>query len=240
MSASPVRVPVHRILRYPESWPRFALDPERVSLFAGLYAEHGPDALPPVEVVPGEGNTYVLAEGWTRYAAILQLGWDEITAVMLPAPADADPKVFAFEHALASCTRSSLPLTRAERREAGKRLIQARSDLSDGEIAEALGVDRTTALRWRHELEDRGGSANAQAADEWGEVVESSYQVARRLFRGIEAIHGLGLANTAFKGHTGRRLADIFREAYGERALKRAQQFRSFLDVAISSLREVD
>jgi hypothetical protein len=64
--------------------------------------------------------------------------------------------------------------------------------------------------------------------------------VARRLFRGIEAIHGVGLANAAFKGHTGRRLAYLFQDTYGDRALKRAQQFRSFLDVAISKLEEVD
>src|SRR5688572_20288344 len=108
MTASQIRIPVHRILRYPESWPRFALDPERVSLFAALYSEHGDGALPPIEVVPGEDDTYVLAEGWTRYAAVLQLEWDEILAVVLPTPVDADPKVFAFEHALASCTRSSL------------------------------------------------------------------------------------------------------------------------------------
>lgn len=240
MNASLVRIPVHRILRYPESWPRFALDPERVSLFAGLYAEHGPEAMPPIEVVPGEGNTYILAEGWTRHAAILQLGWEEITAIVVPAAAGTDRKMFAFEHALASCTRSSLPLSRVERHEAGKRLIQARPDYSDAAIAEALGVDRTTALRWRHELEGRS-SANAQPVETGPEeTIESAYQVARRLFQGIESIHGLGLANAAFKGYTGGRLADLFRETYGDRALRRGQQFRSFIDVAISKLEEVD
>ncbi len=84
-------------------------------------------------------------------------------------------------------------------------------------------------------------SANAQPVEESAEpTIESAYEVAQRLFRGIESIHGFGLANAAFKDHTGKRLADLFQETYGDRALKRAQQFCSFINVAISRLKGAD
>ena len=50
--AGRVEVLLDAVISDPGLWPRRALDEERVAEFVGLYAEQGPEALPPIEVVP--------------------------------------------------------------------------------------------------------------------------------------------------------------------------------------------
>ena len=223
-------LPLGRIRVEDALWPRLQLVRERVELFARLYEEHGPDVLPPIEVVPLPPD-YLLSEGRTRYEAALQLDWESLPAIALPLPSGADPRTFAFDHALESCTRTSAPLTAGERKDAAKRLLVLHPDRGDAEVARALGVARTTVLRWRHQ-EDQGADAHPRSVPE----VDQPFEVARRLFQGIEAIHGSGLMNALFVGRTGRRLADLFEQTYGERAIDRAEQFRAFLDLALEEL----
>jgi hypothetical protein len=76
-------IPVDRVIRDREAWPRTALDPDRVAQFADLYLEAGAEALPPIQVLPdGEGG-FVLADGWHRMEAICGLGWTELPAVVV-------------------------------------------------------------------------------------------------------------------------------------------------------------
>lgn len=231
MSGPVSSFPLSRILILPEVWPRLRLDQARVELFASLYEEGGPDAFPPLELVAGEDG-HILAEGRTRLEAALLLGWESLPATFVT-PHGADPLSFAFEHALRSCTTSAAPLTAAERKDSALRLMSIHPEYRDGDVSQALGVDRTTVLRWRHEFEGKGADAHPAGRDR---ELETANDIARRLFKGIDTIHGLGVMNTLIADRTAKRLASLFRESYGDRAAERAAQYRSFLDRAVIEL----
>jgi hypothetical protein len=75
-------IQLDRIVRDPQAWARSALDWDRVAEFLDLYAEGGPDSLPPIEVVADGENRYLLADGWHRTAAAEQLGYASLPAVV--------------------------------------------------------------------------------------------------------------------------------------------------------------
>lgn len=127
-----------------DSWPRLRLDEERVAEFMNLYAEEGPDALPPIEVVPAEECENWIADGWHRATAQLRLGVDPIRAIVIEPPPGRSPGDVAYERALRTAARAAKPLSRAEKRAAIARLLEERSHASDREIARLVGVDHKT------------------------------------------------------------------------------------------------
>src|SRR5689334_8610469 len=137
-------LPLANVRAIEELWPRSGPRDERVELFVDLYREGGPHALPPIEVVPDGQGAYLLADGWHRAYAASSLGWDALPAEILEQAAAMDPEGFAYERALLTATRSALPLTAAERRAAGKRLLKTRPDLTHAWIAKLVGVSRST------------------------------------------------------------------------------------------------
>jgi hypothetical protein len=81
-TVSAQKIQLDQITRDPQAWARSSLDLDRVADFVDLYAEGGPDALPPIEVVTDGDAGYLLADGWHRTAAAEQLGYATLPATI--------------------------------------------------------------------------------------------------------------------------------------------------------------
>lgn len=218
----------------PEAWPRFNHDPERVAMFASIFAERGAAALDPLEVV-GEEN--LLADGVHRVLAAEEAGLTELQAVRIDVPEGDDPLVFTYLRAVLASTGGHKELSRAER-QAGIRRLLRDTDMGDAEIAEIFGVARQTVWRLRRPVADATPQPEPDAGEEYL-VIEGAEQAAARLFRGLEKVfsaRGLGVWDAITRDHTGERLARVLEDAYGEKALDRAECFRDWCEEAIDRL----
>jgi len=124
------------------------LDPVTVADYAAAL-ESGA-TFPPV-VVFRKGDTLWLAGGFHRYAAHQALGWVEIETEIR-----SGTREDALIYAATDNAVHGRPMSRAEKREAGERLLQLTS-WSDRKIARRLAVHHETVGRWR----DRLSCANA-------------------------------------------------------------------------------
>ena len=120
----PVRVRLEEIRFLDRAWPRQFLDEERAEDFAALYKEQGPNALPPLELVPVGPGRYLIGDGVHRFEAARRARLTQVPAYLIPPAADRDPAEFTYLHALQRSAISSLPLNRAEKQRA-VRLEQA-------------------------------------------------------------------------------------------------------------------
>jgi hypothetical protein len=214
------------------AWPRECLDDERVEDFTELYREQGVEALPALELVPDGGAGYLIGDGVHRWMAAREAGLDEVSAVLVVPPNDIDPAAFAYLHALYCSAISSKPLTRSEKQAAIRCLMTNWPEMSDREVARRVGVDHKTVGRVR-----RGDSPAER--DSGYSPGPSPENIAKRLFKAFEKAYearGLGIADFFAGDRTGERLAVVFDDVYGERALERAQMFRSWIEQAISAL----
>ncbi len=100
---------------------------------------------PPV-VAFDDGETLWLADGFHRVAALRLLGRSEIEADVR----SGGRQEASVHAALANVTGGRL-MSRAEKREAGERLIKS-TDWSDREIERRLALGRGTATKWRQSL----------------------------------------------------------------------------------------
>ncbi len=231
MTEPATSLPISSLVANPDVWPRQSWDEERVALFADLYAADGPDALPPIVVVP-RGDKYLIADGWTRARAAMLVKLAELPAKVVPPPEGADPVDVAYCLALESAASSARPLTRSERHAAVVRLLAA--TLSDREIAKLVGVAHTTVSRIRK-------GQNASREREPGEehlAWTAAEDLAARLFRSLEKVYeARGLTDAFLGDRTAERLAGVLRDAFGDDGIARAQRYRTWIDGAIERLR---
>lgn len=233
-SAQTVDVALAQIRFVDDAWPRHYLDEERVEDFAALYREQGPNALPPLELVPCGPSRYLLGDGVHRHQAGRREGLTSLPARLFPPPSDLDPLHYAYLHALGRSAISALPLTRAEKRDAVRRLLKANPQASDREIGRLVGVDHKTVGRARRGISPQPVFASFPA----GPTPEA---VAKRLFRAFEKAYearGLGIADFFAGDRTGERLAGVLDDVYGEQALDKTRQFRGWLDQAAEALQK--
>ena len=226
-------IPLSLIHRDALGWPRKHLDAERIDEFEDLYLEHGPNALPLIEVVPDGDGSYIVADGNHRVEAISVLDIDAIEVVVLAVPHGTTPLDVCFERGLVTAARSPLRLTRSEKHAAILHLKTTRAALSNREISMLVGCSHQTVGRV---LERSIGPDEVPVGDP---LPPSDLEVASQLLRGIERIYaarGLGIWDALTHDHTGERLADVLERAYGEGALRFAERVRVWLDEAISKL----
>lgn len=217
-------------------WPRLAYDESRIAAFADLYAADGPAALPPVQLVRGDDGTYLVADGRHRIEAAMALDWQTIAAITITLPEGYTPERFAYEEALRTASTSALPLTRAERRRAIERLLAESPVLSDRKIAGLVGVAHTTVSRIRNGR----GATHQREPGEAGLVERSVADAAVKILRSLEKLResrGFGIRDRLFGDRMGERLADAIRDAHGEAARNRAEEYRSWLEAAVDALR---
>jgi hypothetical protein len=216
------------------AWPREYLDVERVEDFAALYREQGVEALPPLELVPDGSGFFLLADGVHRREAAQAADLTNLPARVLSADPGLDPVEFAYLRALACSAISAKPLSRAEKQAAIRRLLTEKPGASDREIGRLVGVDHKTVGRLRR------GDSPAQKPADWVPG-PSPRAVAKRLFLAFEKAHearGLGIADFFTGDRTGERLAEVLVDVYGAQAREKAEQFREWLDGAVSALEE--
>lgn len=219
-------------------WPRQDLDHERVALFADLYQEQGPGALPPIIVLRGADDTYILADGWHRTRAALAAGLQVLPAEVVE-PTDRPISETIYELAVRHSVKSSRPLRRQELHAAILRLAEIHPDWSQHVIGKFVGVSHTTVGRVISRHEGSSTRAESSDGDEYA-AAASAEELAARLFRGIEKVYearGLGLIDSVVGDRTAERLAGVIRESFGDDALARAQRYRAWIDGAIKLLR---
>ena len=219
-------------------WPRQDFEHERVALFADLYREQGPGALPPIVLVADTDQTFLLADGWHRARAALVVGLDQIPAEVAE-PSDKPIGEVAYELALRNSTKSSRPLKRTELHAAIRRLAELHPDWSQHVVGKFVGVAHTTVGRvLARETASREGATEADG-DQYIAMV-SAQDLASRLFRGLEKLYearGLGLIDAIVGDRTAERLAGTLRDSFGDDALDHAIRYRSWITGAIENLR---
>jgi hypothetical protein len=229
-------VPLDAIRFLKEAWPRQYLDSERVEDFTALYHEQGEQALPPPELVPCGPGRYLIGDGVHRIEAARRAGLTRLAARLVAPAADLDPVQFTYLHALQRSAISALPLTRAEKQRAVRRLLEANPRASDREIGRLVGVDHKTVGRAR-----RGISPPQSEFPTLPPAGPTPEAVAKRLFRAFEKTYearGLGIADFFAGDRTGERLAGVLDDVYGQQALAKTQQFRDWLDQAAKALQK--
>jgi winged helix-turn-helix DNA-binding protein len=157
------------------AWPRDALDPERVELFAEMVrdareaagtGQGWSDPLPPLVVVGNGRGGYVLADGRHRFEARRGLGAGfDLVQVAVFQPDGKTPVERAYELSLSFATISAKPLTTSEKRAAILRLLVERPDLSDRGIARLVGVSNSTVTSHRRALCDSHSGGEPEEAD---------------------------------------------------------------------------
>lgn len=193
-------------------WPRRRLDPKRVDLFAELYREGGPEALPPIVTVKAK-EYVILADGVHRVCAAWSLGWESLPEEVLDPPPHRDPWTYAFLVACDRAAKSALPLTFSERKRAALRLVKECPDLSQRQIARLLGVSHTSVRRW--------ASGEDKADDEAGTRVPaplSADALARAWLRRMQALERRRGLDWLLGDRMPDRLARAALDAFGERA----------------------
>ena len=106
------------------------------------------DELPPVVLARRDGSL-VLFDGFHRFARSQNLGEDEILAVIVEVPADADLRELAFE----LNRKHGLRLTLADRREEAAHMLRKAPETSDREIGRHCGLTQPTVAKVRRALE---------------------------------------------------------------------------------------
>jgi hypothetical protein len=231
-----IAVPLEQVRFLEDAWPRQYLDSERVEDFSALYRERGEQALPPPELVPYGPARYLIGDGVHRIEAARRVGLSRLAARLVPPAADLDPVQFTYLYALQRSAISALPLTRAEKQKAIRRLLKTNAQASDREIARLVGVDHKTVGRAR-----RGLSPPSAGLPELPPLGPMPEAVAKRLFRAFEKAYearGLGIADFFTGDRTGERLAAVLEDVYGEHALEKTRQFSGWLGQAAEALQK--
>ncbi len=235
MSTSTHQIALAEIIADRAAWPRRGIDLDRVGEFYALYEADGPDALPPLEVVPNPAGGWYLADGWHRASALKALKVALVPAIIVPLEPGQDPVQAAYEHAIACSAISSKPMSRAEKQDAVLRLMQAYPGASDRDIGRRVGVAHSTVgrLRARGEVPRETERVRPQATHE---------QTARRLLASFEKLDQASPGGFVdwVRGtdRRGERLASVLVELYGEHASERAGQFIQWLTDAAYALDE--
>lgn len=226
-------IPLGSVLADPSAWPRSGWDESRVAEFVTLLADD-PQALPPIDVVQS-GDGYLIADGWHRTAAAQALRAKTIQARLLSP--DGEPRKQAFRHGLVTAARSALPLSRADRRAAVRRLIEESPQSSDREIARLCGVSPTTVGSARRVLQ---GSPEGVGQPEPGDLYYAAVtarDLARKLVTSLDKLYAArGLTESLLGERTGHRLAVELRNHHGDDALVWARRLAQWSNAALAEL----
>jgi hypothetical protein len=209
-------------------WPRLRLDKSRVDEFKQLYADGGPAALPPVEVVLLADGSHLVADGFHRVEALHSLGITDIPTVTLTPPPGADPELFTYVRALETAATSAKPLTLSEKRAAADRLIAETPEASDSEIGRLTGLSHQTVGRRRQRQLSNGQPEPVQAdeADRYLATV-SAQDIASKLVRSVDRLwESRGLTDTLVgEKRMGKHLAQAMVDYFGDDAQQWANRF---------------
>jgi hypothetical protein len=214
------------------TWPRQAIDEERVVLFATLLGEG--ETLPPIEVVPAGNDTFDVADGVHRTMAALRAGRTEIEVVFVVPIGAESPAACAYRRALETACQTALALSKEERRKAALYLSQTRGDLSRRAIARLVGVAHSTVDRWVDLAE-----STTEEDDAPERPVPTPDEIALRFVKMFERLSDSRQLFDLFgSGRMGQHIAGAFVETYGNRAPKEARLVKSWLDRAVAMLEE--
>lgn len=228
-------IPLNSVAVAPDLWPRHDLDESRVGEFVTLYTDGGLGALPPLDVVR-DGERLLLADGWHRWHALRALRASTARVHILPA--EGDPADVAYRHGLLTAATSALPLSRAERRAAVRRLLTEHADWSDREIARHAGVSPSTVGVHRRQLTEPTAAGPAEAGDTYRAAVTAD-DLAWRLVKGLDKVwEARGLTDRLIGDRTGKRLARALSDYYGEDAAAWAARLHGWTGDALTQLRE--
>jgi hypothetical protein len=247
-------VDLGRIVADPQAWPRQGLDAARVAEFAELYADDDLSVLPPLDVVP-DGDALILADGWHRLHALRHIQASQ-AGVRVIAPTDGDDsRTVAYRHGLTLAASAGLPLTRAERVAAVRRLLVECPEWSDRRIGRAVGVSPTTVGKYRTGVSNLDNAATADTSDTDADTdaddggssrpVPTASQAARTLVRGLVRLddrRGLlaRLSDKRAVRSMGAALADALADEYDDPAdaVTHARAWSHWLENAITVLEE--
>jgi hypothetical protein len=220
-------------------FPRDKVDPERRRLFAELYEEGGPNALPAILAVHGPDlGAYLVADGFTRVFAASDAGVESLPTVFPPIQAELSAVENAWMIGLREVARAGKPLSRAEQHEAVLRVMDKHRDWSDAEIAKLVGVTRQTV--WRQRCIATSGEQE-EPAERWATTSVSADQIARSMVRQVGRLwDARGLTDLLLGDRTGQRLANALDEQFGEDAVEWAERFCRWTERALSELRSAE
>jgi ParB-like nuclease domain len=130
---------------------RIAIKPDIVERY--IEAIKAGKTLPPIEVVRDADGNYWLWDGFHRMDAYAELGWGMVDAIVTPGTVE--------DAQWLSCSANQdhgLQRTRAEMQRVVCRALRHPNSvkLSDGKIAEHVGVSGGMVAAWRLKLEERG------------------------------------------------------------------------------------
>jgi hypothetical protein len=150
-------LPIESIVRDTDAWPRVGIHRDRVAGFVELLEAEGPDALPPLVVIPTEDNpsVYLLADGWHRFEALRQLDYETVPVTIRANDHGSSSLDTAYALGCSTCATASMPLTLPEKRAAVERRLSTHPSDSDRSIAKLTGSSHTTVSRIRGELAAR-------------------------------------------------------------------------------------
>ena len=137
--AAVTTIPIAQLRYSSATWPRVAVNIDRVEMFVALLADG--EVLPSIEVVANGDGTFWISDGVHRTEAASQCGRDEIEAVVVMTNPDESVLNCAYRRALETATNTALPLGKLERRRAVIHLLETRPDLSRREIARWVGEE---------------------------------------------------------------------------------------------------
>jgi hypothetical protein len=123
------------------------IDPDTVQDYVQGYLNDAP--FPPVIAFREEDGQLWLADGFHRLQACRFLGLAEIDADIR-----SGTRKDAMVYAAIANVANGKPMSRAEKEEAGKRLLRL-TEWSDYEIARRLAISHRAVLNWRHEEPSR-------------------------------------------------------------------------------------
>lgn len=197
MQPPAIDVPLEAIELDWNDYPREALDEARILEFRELLQDpESVGSLPPVELVPHpiQPGRYSAPDGWHRIHAYLDEGRLTIPAVILP------PGTDVFLHAVQRAAITAKPLTRAEKRAAVTRLLEAYPDWSNHRVAEAAGVSRPFVAKLRAggnvaPEQDETGEDDAAADVSW---TQRGPDPAQRALRQLVSAYAGGHGRTKF------------------------------------------
>jgi ParB-like chromosome segregation protein Spo0J len=234
------QVAISQLVVSREAWPRFNLDEERVELFKELLASG--EELPSIEVVPYRSDRYLVADGVHRANAANRAGRTEIDVVILSLEDGETPVACALRRGLETATKTALPLTTAERRQATIKLATAHPEMSHRAIAKLVGVSHDSVDRWLRPEQERDRADDTD--DDEGDEPEPPYEApitadvaARQLVTGLALLYeSRGIIDMLAPARMGQHLANAYQERFGNQALKEAIRFASWANRAVAVL----
>ena len=223
-------IPINQLVVRRDLWPRSSTNEERIELFADQL--RAGEELPPIELVPHNDGKYLVADGVHRSHAAVRVGRNEVTAILIRPLPNETPEGCVYRRALETATRSALPLSKAERRQAVLKL-RSETDLSDRAIAQLVGVSHNSVGRWTKEQSEDSTSSESSSA------IPTVEKVATRMANYLTQIDDRrGLLDLLAPGRVGRHIAQAFADLHGENALHEIERVGEWIESAAKTLRE--